>query len=186
MSEKSSIADEQLLIRRSQSGDLDAFGELVRIHQVWLRGWLRGQLTDWTVADDLAQETFVTALKKIKQYRGDGRIESWLRSIAHNYLRNYIRKHRAVSVGGVDELQHLIVCDEGELADSSSASLEALRDCLANVRNPAKRLLEERYQHGKSVREMAIDEDIGYSAMTMKLHRLRKSLATCIENKLTP
>lgn len=181
MSEKSPTPEELMLIKRSQFGGLDAFGELVRIHQ----GWLRGQLTDWTVADDLAQETFVTALKKIKQYRGDGRFESWLRSIAHNYLRNYIRKHREVNVGGADELQCLIVSDEDESFYSGSASLEALRHCLAKVKNPAKQLLKDRYQNGVSVPEMASKEGVGYSTMTVKLHRLRKSLATCIENKLT-
>ncbi len=171
-------------IRLSQAGDIDAFGQLVRENQGWLRGWLRGQLRDWTAADDLAQDSFVTAFKKIKKFRGDGSFEAWIRSIAHNHFRNYIRKHREEYIGGTEELQHLLISDDHEVTHSSHTSLEALRECLSKVKDPAQRLLEERYLHGKSVREIAAQEDAGYSTMTMKLHRLRKSLATCIEKKI--
>lgn len=177
-------AEKLKLIERSQAGDVDAFGELVRANQGWLRGWLRGQLRDWTAADDLAQDAFVTAFKKMKHFRGDGSFEAWLRAIANNHFRNYIRKRREEYIGGSEELQYLLVCDEGESAQSPENILAALRECLAKVKGPGRRLIEERYINGKSVREISKQEDTGYSTMTMKLHRLRKSLTSCIKTKI--
>ena len=170
-------------IKLSQSGDLDAFGTLVRANEGWLRGWLRSQLSDWTAADDLAQDAFVTAYRKIKEFRGDGSFESWLRSIANNHFRNYIRKKREEYIGGGEELQQLL--DSVEVSHHhSSPSLDALRECLKKVNGPSRELLESRYTSGETVREISAKTNQGYSALTMKLHRLRKSLANCVEIKL--
>ncbi len=60
-----------------------AFGRLVREHQSKVRGFLR-RLTrgDAALADDLAQETFFEAHRKLDQYRGEGSFASWLFGIA--------------------------------------------------------------------------------------------------------
>ncbi len=184
MSGRISEKEKLKLIKLSQAGDIAAFGELIRFNQAWLRGWLRGKLRDWTAADDLAQDTFVTAFQKIKQLRDGERFEAWIRSIAHNHFRNYIRKHREEYIGGSEELQSLIINHESEFNQRPDLSLEALRDCLNNVQQPAKKLLEDCYIHDKSVKEIAKLNGQGYSAMTMQLHRLRKSLAICVTTKL--
>ncbi|BDS06839.1 RNA polymerase sigma factor [Oceaniferula spumae] len=171
-------------IKRSQSGDLNAFGELVRANEGWLRGWLRSQLSDWTAADDLAQDTFVTAFQKIRDFQGEGSFEAWLRTIGHNHFRNYIRKKRENYIGGDLELQALLTTDDTDDSNHGNASLEALRDCLALVKAPARKLLNDRYTDGKTLREIAQETGANYSALTMKVHRLRQSLAECIEAKL--
>lgn len=176
--------NQQSLVDRSQSGDLNAFGELVRAHEGWLRGWLRSQLRDWTAADDLAQDTFVTAFQKIRDFRGDGSFEAWLRTIAHNHFRNYLRKKRENYIGGDLELQALLTTEDKHEPDHSNTSLDALRDCLEQVQAPARKLLNDRYAIGKSLREIAQETDANYSALTMKIHRLRQSLAECTETKL--
>lgn len=172
------------LIRLSQSGDLNAFGKLVRAHEGWLRGWLRSQLRDWAAADDLAQDTFVTAFLKIRDFRGDGSFEAWLRTIAHNHFRNYLRKSREEYVGGDLELQALLTSDNAKETVHGNASLDALHECLEHVETPESKLLNERYAMGKSIREIAQETETGYSALTMKFHRLRQSLAECVESKL--
>ena len=66
----------------SAGGDAAAFGLLVRQHQSQLRGFLR-RLTrgDHALADDLAQETFLEAWRKIAQFRGEGSFAGWLMGI---------------------------------------------------------------------------------------------------------
>jgi len=176
-----SQSNQHSAIKRSQAGDLDAFGELVRANEGWLRGWLRSQLRDWTAADDLAQDAFVTAFLKIREFKGDGRFESWLRSIANNHFRNHIRKKREEYIGGELELQSLLDSDQQIHA---TPSLDALKECLERVTGSSRELLEARYMTGETVREISANTNQGYSALTMKLHRLRKSLADCIETKL--
>jgi len=53
-----------------------------------------------TLAEDLAQETFLKALKKLDSFRGECRLEVWLCQIAKNTWFTYCKKHR----GKADEL----------------------------------------------------------------------------------
>lgn len=179
----SEIADSEGVLRRSQAGDLDAFGELVRAHEGWLRGMLRARLRDWTAADDLAQDAFVTAFRKIKGFRGDSSFETWLTGIAMNHFRNYIRKHREEYIGGNEELQVLLGAEEDPKI-AGGEHLLALQECLQKVTGPSRELLDARYVLGMTVREIAAENGRGYSALTMQLHRLRLGLADCVERTL--
>ena len=69
------------LVRRAQSGDSDAFGELVERNR---RAVFRAALAavgSAAEADDVAQEAFVTAYKKLSSFRGDAAFRTWLLSI---------------------------------------------------------------------------------------------------------
>ncbi len=169
------------------AGDREAaFEEIVRANQAWVRGYFRARLWDWASADDLAQDVFVTAYLKMRDFRGDSSVESWLRGIAHNHLRNFIRKHREAAIGGSGELQAMIEEGGGAWwADAGMpARVDALAECLRRLPDHARALLERRYVVGRSVREIADDTGKGYSALTMQLHRLREMLASCITREL--
>jgi len=168
------------------SRDPDAFSAIVRDNQRWLRGFFRARLSDWTAAADLAQDVFVTAYLKIRTFRGDSSIETWLRGIANNHLRNHIRKHREQAIGGSGELQVLLEqsCDDWQGGAPPSRSLEALAICKERVPSAAMALLEMRYAQGKSVREISKETGRGYSALTMQFHRLRELLAECITREM--
>lgn len=72
--------------------DQSAFGQLVMRHQSVIRNALR-QLTNWDepLADDLAQETFIQAFKKLHQFNGKAKFSSWLYRIAYNQFLQYCR-----------------------------------------------------------------------------------------------
>ena len=75
--------NENDLIASAAAGDAAAFGLLVRLHQSRLRGFLRRVTRgDHALADDLAQETFLEAWKKIAQFRGEGSFAGWLLRVA--------------------------------------------------------------------------------------------------------
>ncbi|MBK1825865.1 RNA polymerase sigma factor [Haloferula rosea] len=173
------------LIGTARRGDRGAFGELVRLHEGWLRAFLRARLRDWASADDLAQESFITAYLRLKHLQDDSAFEPWLRGIAVNHLRNHIRKKRELHVGGTEDLQPL--CDEvfwgGEDTSREGPRMDALRTCLGRITGPSRELLAQRYTVGKSVREIAAESGRGYSALSMQFHRLRENLANCIRQE---
>ncbi|MBL4601647.1 MAG: RNA polymerase sigma factor [Emcibacteraceae bacterium] len=74
--------------------DTKYFGYLVEEHQVTVRGYLR-RLTkgSMALADDLAQETFLTAFRKISTYKNTGTFKSWLLAIAYHNFLQHIRKN---------------------------------------------------------------------------------------------
>ena len=75
--------DESAAVRRAAMGDAAAFSLLVRQHQSRVRGFLlRVTGGRHALADDLAQETFLEAWRKTKQFRGEGSFAGWLLGIA--------------------------------------------------------------------------------------------------------
>lgn len=84
--------DRALVDQALRNGDAHAFGLLVRRHQGLVRAQLRHLLgDDPALADDLAQETFVLAWRKLGQFRGESRFSTWLYRIAHSCFQQYWR-----------------------------------------------------------------------------------------------
>lgn len=178
--------DEQKWVRAAQQGDPEAFARLVGLHHRRVRACLVARMHDAHEAEDLAQEVFLTAYRKLGEFDSGRPLAPWLRSIALNLLRNHWRKFRAQAVGGSMELARLL--DERIAADCGPAREPqlhaALRDCLEHMDGPARELLHRRYGEEESVRDLADRLQRGYSALTMQLHRLRELLSECIDRKL--
>jgi len=98
------MSTDDTLARRAAAGDSASFGALVRLHQSKVRGFLR-RLTrgDAALADDLAQETFLEAHRKVSQYRGEGSFGSWLCGIAWSRFLMERRKRKEESLDTVPE-----------------------------------------------------------------------------------
>ena len=73
------------LIIAAQIGDVHAYGRLVAMNQNQVRRFLlRLCQGNSAFADDLAQDTFIKAFKKISQFKMEASFTSWLLSIAYN------------------------------------------------------------------------------------------------------
>lgn len=91
--------DQALVLRAHLNNDHRAFEQLVRRHQAMVRALLR-RLTkgDHAAADDLAQETFLIAWRKLDQFRGDARFATWLYRIAYTHFLKFSEKYQSVHV----------------------------------------------------------------------------------------
>lgn len=178
-------AEEKQWVRAAQRGDAEAFARLVERNHRGVRACLVARMRDSHEAEDLAQEVFVTAFRKLGEFDANRPLSPWLRSIALNLLRNHWRKFRARPIGGSAELAELL---EQQIAADCGPAREpqlhaALRDCLEQIEGPARELLHRRYADEESVQELAARFQRGTSALTMQLHRLREVLAECIGRK---
>lgn len=70
------------LVRRAQAGDTAAFGELVERHRRSVFRAAVAALGSAAEADDVAQEAFVTAFRKLDGFRGEASFKTWLLAIA--------------------------------------------------------------------------------------------------------
>ncbi len=85
--------DQALVARVLLAQDRRAFEQLMRRHQGMVRAQLRQLLRgDRTAADDLAQEAFLLAWRKLHQFRGDARFSTWLHRIAYTCFLQARRK----------------------------------------------------------------------------------------------
>lgn len=89
-------------IEKLRAGDAAAFDVLITRYAGDVFALLYRLTEDPAEADDLVQETFLSALKGIKGFRGDAELKTWLFRIAVNHSRNrfrwWKRRGRAVTV----------------------------------------------------------------------------------------
>jgi RNA polymerase sigma-70 factor, ECF subfamily len=83
---------DDLLLRRAREGDTAAFGELVEQHQSRIYAVCLRILADPDDARDAAQDAFVTAFRKLAQFRGDAAFTTWLHRIAVNACYDELRR----------------------------------------------------------------------------------------------
>ena len=159
------MSTDTILVQRARTGDAAAFGTLVRQHQSKLRGFLR-RLTrgDAALADDLAQETFLEAHRKLDQFRGEGSFGSWLCGIAWSRFLMERRKRRE---------EPLEAPDETASVDMNAASLARLdlEKAMAQLAPPERAALTLCYAFGHSHGEAA--EILNLPLGTVKSHVLR-------------
>lgn len=74
--------------------DTAAFGELIRRHQSHVRNFLRKLAADAVLADDLAQDCFIHAWKKLHTYSGSGSFIGWLLKVAYTTFLQSKRKSK--------------------------------------------------------------------------------------------
>ncbi len=168
----------------ARAGNLDAFSELVKRYQGNVRACLAVRLYSKHEAEDLAQEAFIVAFRKLDEFDEQKAFGPWIRAIAFNLLRNYWRKHKAISMGGSEELETLIDEEIGlrYSEKNESDALTSLKRCIEKLDEPMRNLLNLRYHEELSVADLTKKMNVRHSTMTMRLHRMRDQLRLCIES----
>lgn len=164
--------DEDLVARALACADQAAFGELVRRHQSRVRAWLRQLTRNAATADDLAQETFLKAWRRLGSYGGQGRFAAWLMKIAYTEFLMAHRRGRsderlAASIGAeaAGEPWHDPAGDEQVAAD-----LERLLAVLSAEERAAMVLC---YAHGCSHAEAADITGLPLGTVKSHIHRAK-------------
>ncbi|MEN6520303.1 MAG: sigma-70 family RNA polymerase sigma factor [Armatimonadota bacterium] len=86
--------DDDMLVYACQSGDIDAFEQLVRKYQDRTVRVLYLLLSDADDAQDAAQETFIRAFRCIKSFKHNSSFGTWLHRVAINTARNWARNNK--------------------------------------------------------------------------------------------
>ena len=84
------------------SNDID-LDKVFREHLKSIMKYLHNKTNDKPLAEDLAQETFYKATKKIDSFKGECDVLIWLRRIAKNVWIDYIRRKKNVEVEMLSE-----------------------------------------------------------------------------------
>ena len=171
--------DEAELIGAAQSGDREAFDELVRctfVDTFTLARRLTGNEED---ARDVVQEAYLRAWKGIGKFRGDAQFSTWMYRITANAASTLVqkrRRHRAVPIGDdfepVDTYAEERVSQPAESAEALDRIARALDDLPAKLRSVV--VLKDVY--GLSHETIAEELGITVSAAKVRLHRARHKL----------
>ena len=94
-------AEDNDLIARSQAGDLDAYNWLVLKYQRSVYNLALRMLGEPSLAEDIAQDTFLSAWRHIRRFRG-GNFSAWVLRIATNACYDQIRRHQRHPAGSLE------------------------------------------------------------------------------------
>lgn len=110
--------DELALVARCRRGELGAFEELYRLHAGRLYSVALRIVGNPADAEDLLQEIFLAAHRKLETFRGESALGTWLYRLATNLCLDHLRSRSGRSRQVTDALD-----DEAGLRDVSSGTL---------------------------------------------------------------
>lgn len=121
--------DEHDLVLRAQNNDYRAYEQLYRMHVGRVFALCARLCKDRDMAEDLAQDAFVQAWRKLDSFRGDSSFGSWLYRIATNTVLSYLRKQKHFLHSlDIDDVPPEVTIDETDKRMGLERAIEQLPD----------------------------------------------------------
>lgn len=162
-------------VRGMAQGDAAALEALYTLYGSRVLSYLRGQLSDEGLAEEVLQDVFLAAWHAAAAFRGESKVLTWLLTIAHNRAINARRRRRAT-----------LVALEARLAGAADAAvgvgrrldMAAALDRLPEAQRAALDLV---FYHGLSVVEAATVLDVPEGTIKSRLHRAKAALRRLLD-----
>src|SRR5690606_37128107 len=119
---------DQALVERVKNGDKRAFDLLVRKYQHKIVSVVTRYVSDWSEAQDVAQEAFIRAYRAMGAFRGDSAFYTWIYKIAINTAKNYlVSRGRRPPIGDIAIEDAVQMDGASQLRDRATPERELLR-----------------------------------------------------------
>lgn len=174
--------DEKQLIELIQSGDRQAFNELVERYQNKVIHLSYGMLSDYQDACDAAQEVFVKVYRSLDNFRGESSLATWIYRITKNVCADFLRKRK----------DHLVSLDEQneegikiEIVDTSKSPEQIaekkeiqrlVHEALKALDDNSKLIITMFDLEGLSYDEISIVLNLPIGTVKSRLNRAREKL----------
>lgn len=177
--------DEQriiLLVTRAQTGDRDAFGELVEAFESSVFAVVLRRLRNHAEATEITQDVLIQAMRKLDQLREPERFAGWLKRIAVRMsINRAVRRPKETQCE--PETFGVLKADRQnpleKLLKSEAAS--QVRGSIARLRELDRQTLIAFYFEGHSLKRMAEDFDSPIGTIKRRLHTARNRLRQELE-----
>jgi RNA polymerase sigma-70 factor, ECF subfamily len=166
-----------ILVDRAKAGDREAFGELVQRFEKSVYAMALSRVRQPDEAQELAQEVFVHAMRKIGQLRDPRCFAGWLRRIIARMAIN--RGTRRKPAYGADPEVLDAVAGDFQSPDAAMERNEAkagLHAGLNKLKPDDRATLEAFYLRGKSLVEMSAEFEAPVGTIKRRLHVARNRL----------
>jgi RNA polymerase sigma-70 factor (ECF subfamily) len=172
-------ASDQMLVRRAQKGDVDAFEALVRNHERRVYNLCLRLMGNDEDAMDAAQETLLKAWRHLSSFRGASAFSTWLYRVTVNVCNDMLRKRRPPSLS-VEILQEtgrdLADPLAGDFTDRT-ASVQMVLEGLRRLSPDHRTVLVLRDVQGFSYEEIGELLDCPTGTVRSRLSRARRNLS---------
>ncbi len=176
---------DQQLIDRVRNGQTEAFAQLILRYQNQVFR-IHFQFTqDHQIAEDLTQECFVRAYRKLDSFDASkGALSTWLFTIARNLARNALskRSHEGSSLGSVAEPSHE---DSPQKLTSRRETAQRLDLALAALPEPFQSAFILAELEELPIRQVAEIEGVPVGTIKSRVSRAKAKLREALQSPLS-
>jgi RNA polymerase sigma-70 factor (ECF subfamily) len=175
------------LVAGALKGSQDAYRELVKRFERPVYSLIVRMVQDAATAEDLAQEVFVKAFRRLNTYDPQWKFSSWLFKIAHNTTIDHLRRGTPETVPleaeEDDGRGSLAAVLADEAAEDPRAAAErrdlarSLERAISSLRPEYRQAVLMFYAHGASYQDICEVTGLPLGTVKTNLHRARKELA---------
>ena len=180
------MANDKALISRAQSGDEQAFADLMRANYAFVYAVVIGIMDNPHDAEEVVQDTFLNVYRGLAQYEEQTKFRNWLATIARNRALNWLRTQRmnTVSINEVEEhtLQTPNTLDDQLIRDEQR---ELIRRAMETLSQKDREIAHSYYLDGASYDELTKTHGLSYKAIAFRLSRAKQRLAKRLQYLLT-
>ena len=160
--------------------------ELITQHQRALYGYIYSLVFSNDIADEVLQETNIVLCRKLNEFDSNrASFLTWACKIAYFEtlrIRRNASREKLASVN--DSLLEELSSRALDKASSANVRLPVLRECMQELPDNQREILDRRYSSGGSVAAIADMLNRTSASVSVTLHRIRRRLHACVESKL--
>lgn len=183
------------LVSRAQARDAGAFPAIMRTHNQKLYRLARSIVRNDSEAEDIVQETYVTAFAHLASFRGEASLATWLSRIAINEALGRLRRGRRAAQVVTNEpvgdaqiipFPHAASSDDPERSMAQRQILKLVEQATDALPDTYRTVFVARVIEGLSIEETA--DLLGIKPQTVKtrLHRARELVRKQIDEQIGP
>jgi len=165
-------SEEALLVRAVRHGEQEAFARLYSLYAPMVHGIVLARVP-WSEVEDLVQDVFLVALKKLSSLRDDAAFGGWLAMIARNRAMDFHRRKRET-----EELNEDLASQNRSESDREAARV---LEVICGLPEAYRETLVLRLVEGMTGPEIAGRTGLTPASVRVNLHRgmklLREKLA---------
>ena len=173
------------LISEAQSGNREAFGELVRRYRAGVINIVYRMCGDAHLAEDMAQEAFLRAWQNLASYQPKAPFRNWVYRIATNATLDVFRKEKEML--DIDELSIASPSVGPETAQARAELGSRIKQAILSLPPASRVVLVLREYESLSYREIAETLEIPLGTVMSRLNfartKLRLILAPYMEER---
>ncbi len=175
--ETTTAPDDVTLVSRSKDGDVRAYEQLVLRHQGQMFRLASKMLADRAEAEDVVQEVFLAAWRRLAQLNDDAAFVGWLYRMTTNRCLNVIRARRPHVEADLDLTESPRSDIQPEHATQVNTQLEALNVALQDLTPEQRACWLLREVHGLSYEEIGDIVGANTTAVRGRIARARAQLS---------
>ena len=167
---------------------LDVYEVLVREHEAMLHAYIAGLVGDRELVEDIAQEAFVQAYRKLDTLKKKEAFAAWLRTIARNMAFAELRRRGREVPTDPEILQGMedvfSVFDSRKPGEDWKDRVKVVEDCLESLPENLQSVCKLHYLEERLAKDVASFLRISLAAVLKRLERARDWIRKCVEKRI--